>query len=229
VDASIGGKLGIDFQGLKNHIGMFREPEKIFIHTAFLKTLSQRELRSGFAEVIKHSLIADHAMFGEIKKLKMDQVNWEKIIPHSVKIKYRVILEDPEEKGLRKILNFGHTVGHAIESFYLDRPGKRLLHGEAIAVGMICESWLSTKKTGLPEKELDFISNYLMEIYNPARIPTQDIEGILTLAVQDKKNKKGIIKCAMLQQTGQCTYDITVTSAEIREAIHYYNDHWGQN
>lgn len=229
VDASIGGKLGIDFQGLKNHIGMFREPEKIFIYTSFLKTLSRRELRSGFAEVIKHSLIADEAMFREIKEIKLDQLNWERIIPHSVKVKYGIILKDPEENGLRKILNFGHTVGHAIESFYLDQPGKRLLHGEAIAVGMICESWLSTTTTGLPEKALDSISSYLKGIYHPQRIPQQDIEGIIALANQDKKNNKGIIRCALLQQTGLCTYDITVTSTEIREAIHYYNDQLEQN
>jgi len=224
VDASIGGKLGIDFLGFKNHIGLFRQPEKIFVYSGFLKTLTQRELRSGFAEVIKHCLIADKVMFDEIKLLDLDKVNWDNIIPHSIAIKHSVVRDDPEERGLRKILNFGHTIGHAIESYFLNQKGNKLLHGEAVASGMICESWLSVKKTGLPEKDLNMISNFLKRVYNPELIQEADIDSIAALAVQDKKNDKGIIKCALLQQTGLCTYDQAITGDDIREAIQYYND-----
>ncbi len=223
VDASIGGKLGIDFLGFKNHIGLFREPEKVFVYSGFLKTLSSRELRSGFAEVIKHCLIADEVMFDKIRPLNLDQVNWDDIIPHSIAIKYSVVRDDPEERGLRKILNFGHTIGHAIESYYLNRNEKKLLHGEAVAAGMICESWLSVKKTGLPEKDLNVISTFLKKVYNPELIQEDDIDTIAALAVQDKKNIKGVVMCSLLSKTGECVFDQAVTANDIREAIQYYN------
>jgi len=223
VDASIGGKLGIDFQGYKNHIGLFRLPTKVFISTKFLRTLNTRELRSGYAEVIKHCLIADKGMFDKINSLNLDQLNWDEIIPHSIAIKNKIVRNDPEEKGLRKILNFGHTIGHAIESHYLDRQEKRLLHGEAVAAGMICESWLSTEKTSLPEKCLMLISSFLKRIYNPKPIPEADIDSIVTIASHDKKNKKGVIMCSLLRKTGQCIYDQVITADDIRNAIQYYN------
>lgn len=223
VDASIGGKLGIDFQGYKNHIGLFRQPKRVFISTDFLKTLNTRELRSGYAEVIKHCLIADKNMLDRISPLKLDQLNWKDIIPHSIAIKNRIVRNDPEEKGLRKILNFGHTIGHAIESYYLNKPEKRLLHGEAVAAGMICESWLSAEKTGLPEKDLILISGFIKKIYNPKPIPEAEINSIVTLASQDKKNKKGVIMCSLLRKTGQCIYDQIITSGDITNAIQYYN------
>ncbi len=223
VDASIGGKLGIDFQGFKNHIGLFREPEKVIIYPGFLKTLSHRELRSGFAEVIKHCLIADAETFEKIRGLELEQIDWGSVIPHSVMIKYKVVSEDPGEKGLRQILNFGHTVGHAIESYYLNKSGNRLLHGEAVAIGMVCESWLSTKKTGLPEKELHLITDYLNGIYHFEKIPEPDIAAIAALANQDKKNVRGIIKCSLLERTGKCTYNNMVTPEDIMDSIRYFN------
>ena len=223
VDASIGGKLGIDFQGFKNHIGLFREPEHVFIYTRFLDTLSQRELRSGFAEVIKHCLIADRAMFEEIRTLPLAEIQWDKVIAHSVKIKYRVVQSDPDEKGLRKILNFGHTVGHAIETYFLNSNSGRLLHGEAVAIGMVCESWLSAQKTGLSQSELRVISTYLKEIYPFEKIPEPAINAIAELAVQDKKNVRGTIKCSLLERTGHGVFNIAVTPEEIRDSIRFYN------
>src|SRR6187551_3670199 len=144
VDASIGGKLGIDFNHFKNHIGVFNQPALTILHSGFLKTLPEAELRSGFAEVIKHTLISDKAMWDEISRRALKDQDWKKLIGHSVEFKAKVTTEDPKEKGLRKILNAGHTVGHALESYLLAK-GRRVLHGEAIAVGLITEGYLAKK------------------------------------------------------------------------------------
>ena len=144
VDANVGGKLGINFMGFKNHIGFLKDPEAVLIDPIFLDTLPKEELRSGFAEIIKHGLIADQHYFNEIKKEGLDQSNWSVVIAHSNEIKEKVVNEDPYEKGLRKVLNYGHSIGHAIESFYLETDN-RLLHGEAIAIGMICEAFYLKK------------------------------------------------------------------------------------
>ena len=146
VDASIGGKLGIDFQNFKNHIGVFQNPLRVFLDAKFFETLPKEELRSGYAEIIKHCLIRDSEKFDQITKSGYENLDFFELTKHSVQVKNDVVLEDPTEKGLRKILNFGHTIGHAIESYYLEKPGKKLLHGEAIAVGMICEAYLSKRE-----------------------------------------------------------------------------------
>ncbi|HEY8400693.1 MAG TPA: 3-dehydroquinate synthase family protein, partial [Cytophagaceae bacterium] len=146
VDASVGGKLGVDFFSYKNHIGVFKEPAAVFINADFLKTLDPAELRSGFAEIIKHCLIADKTKWEEISRKSLAEQNWEDLIAHSVEIKSKVTTADPTEQGLRKILNFGHTIGHAIESYYLTIKDKKLLHGEAIAIGMVAESYIAEKR-----------------------------------------------------------------------------------
>src|SRR5690606_6292235 len=140
VDASVGGKLGIDFNGFKNHIGVVNIPEAVIISTAFLATLPLPELRSGYAEVVKHGLIRNANYVESLKMQGGESQNWKDIIEKSVSIKREVVEKDPKEDGLRTILNFGHTVGHAVESFYLDTD-RHLLHGEAIAVGMIAEAY----------------------------------------------------------------------------------------
>jgi len=223
VDASIGGKLGIDFHGFKNHIGVFQNPRLVFLDPVFHLTLDSSELRSGFAEIIKHCLIRDAAKFHYLTHTPFDALDLYELTAHSVQIKNRVVLEDPTEKGLRKILNFGHTIGHAIESFYLDIPGKRLLHGEAIAVGMICEAWLSQEKLSLTAMELAEITQYILKIYKPAAILDMDIAGIIELTNQDKKNEGEIIQCSLLQKTGECTFNIPVNHEEIADAIRYFN------
>lgn len=223
VDASVGGKLGIDFHGFKNHIGVFRDPQAVLIDTRFLKTLSKEELRSGFAEVIKHCLIADAEKWQEISKLPLEKQNWDELVTHSVAIKSKVTAEDPFEKGLRKILNFGHTIGHAIESFYLTIPKKRLLHGEAIAIGMITEAYLAWKKEFINEDDLDKIKKYLVSIYGKIEIFDFDLEKILPLVMQDKKNEKDIIQSSLLEKIGKANFNIPITLKEIREAIKYYS------
>lgn len=222
VDASVGGKLGIDFLGFKNHIGVFQDPLRVLISPAFLETLDKRELRSGFAEVIKHCLIRDKEKFQVIKNKTLEEQDWNDIISHSVKVKKDVVEEDPQEKGLRKILNYGHTLGHAVETYYLNK-GKRILHGEAIAIGMVCEAWLSELKCGLSPKETEEIFDYINSIYDLFPIEKEAFDVILSLTTQDKKNEGNKVKASLLKEVGYCLFNIDVTRDEMIEALEYYN------
>lgn len=223
VDASVGGKVGIDFMRYKNHLGVFNLPKSVLIYPPFIETLSERELRSGFAEVLKHCLIADRAAWEEITQKDVTEQDWQKIIPHSVQIKSHIVEQDPKEKGLRKILNFGHTVGHAVESYFLEKgESEKLLHGEAIAVGMIAESYLSHLKMGLSLEEVHQISEYFLKVYGKVKIDKTTIEKILTLMLQDKKNESSSIRFALLSEIGKCQYDIEATTEQIIESIAFY-------
>ncbi len=223
VDASVGGKLGIDFNGYKNHIGVFNEPQAVIISDVFLKTLPLSELRSGYAEVIKHGLISNQDYFNQLKLQEWESQDWSAIIEQSILIKKEVVSQDPKEEGLRKILNFGHTVGHAVESFYLDTD-RHLLHGEAIALGMVAEAYLSKKLLGLSTDELDTIINFLHFVYGKISIPTDDLEKILNLCFQDKKNVGKVINCSLLSRIGKCEYNIPVSSEDIIESLNFYNE-----
>jgi 3-dehydroquinate synthase len=223
VDASIGGKLGIDFDNFKNHIGVFQNPLRVFLDQMFFKTLDPAELRSGYAEILKHCLIRDAEKFEEIINTPYKSLDLFELTRHSVQIKHDVVLKDPTEKGLRKILNFGHTIGHAIESYYLEQPGKKLLHGEAIAVGMICESYLSREKLDLSESELQKISDYILKIYNSRAIPQKDVDAICALTRQDKKNEGDKINCSLLNKIGDCTFNIGINHFDIKSSIEYFN------
>jgi len=223
VDASVGGKLGIDFQGFKNHLGVFNIPKSVLIDPVFLKTLPEREIRSGFGEVIKHCLIADGAKWEEIRAKDFEQQNWPDLIAHSVKIKQQVVDQDPTEKGLRKILNFGHTLGHAVETCFLNKPAnQRLFHGEAIAVGMIMEAYLSFERKMIDQQTLTDIEEFLFATYGKVKIKPEDVEQIIALTRQDKKNKGKEIRFSLLSGAGQCAFDIVVTAAEMRRSIAYY-------
>lgn len=221
VDASVGGKLAIDFQHYKNHIGVFQEPVCTLIDTAFLKTLPESELRSGFAEIIKHCLIADQRMWLDISKKNLKEQDWNKLVAHSVEIKNRITTEDPKESGLRKILNFGHTVGHAIESAALikDQP---LLHGEAIAAGMICESFIACRKGLISEIELKSVSTYIRSIYTSIPISSSS-EELLTLMAQDKKNNANKILMSLPSGLGSCRWDIETSPEEIISSLEFYS------
>jgi len=224
VDASIGGKLGIDFKGFKNHIGLFKDPNAILIDTVFLKTLSKNEFLSGFAEIIKHSIIASEEQWNYLSSTPFEDINFAELIPKSVAIKKRVVEEDPYEKGKRKILNFGHTVGHAIESFYLDSDS-HLLHGEAIAIGMICESYIARKLNLLSEKENKLIENFIRKHYRTHQSIEDDIEGIYALALQDKKNKASKILMSLPNGIGSAQFDIEVNQQLFVESLNYYSSH----
>ncbi|AKD02136.1 3-dehydroquinate synthase [Pontibacter korlensis] len=222
VDASVGGKTGIDFQGLKNHIGVYQEPQAVFINPDFLKTLPQREVKSGYAEIVKHWFISDADAFMEQRHIGLFTEDWEGLIRHSVGIKSRVVEADPLEGGLRKILNFGHTVGHAVETYLLDKPERALLHGEAVAVGMLCEAWISKKHELLSEEELSRIETFLVSVYEKVSLSEQDIQSIAQFALQDKKNTRSTINCTLLERIGKAVYDQPITVQEIVESLRYY-------
>lgn len=222
VDASVGGKLGIDFQGLKNHIGVFQLPTAVLIDTAFLGTLPERELRSGFAEVIKHCLIADADEWARIRRYDLEDLDWSRTVAHSIAIKERVVAQDPTEKGLRKILNFGHTLGHAVETHFLPRQRGRLLHGEAIAAGMVMEAYLSFKLGLIEESLLEQIEEYLFAVYGRVSLKDEDVEPILSHTLQDKKNRAGQVRMSLIDGPGRCSYDIPVSKTFMRQALDYY-------
>ena len=220
VDASVGGKLGIDFNRYKNQIGIFKIPNLIIVDTKFLSSLPERELRSGYAEVIKHCLIKDTKKFKEITKINWKDNNWEEIVRHSILIKSEVVENDLTEEGLRKILNFGHTIGHAIETTYLEKKNK-FFHGEAIAIGMICESYISFHKKILSENELNTISGYILSVFKSNKIEYH--EDILKNAKHDKKNFNKKIMISLLEEIGKCNFDFEVSEDEIKKSIEYYN------
>lgn len=220
VDASVGGKLGIDFLNFKNHIGVFSEPVATLISPVFLKTLPERELRSGYAEVIKHCLISDRTMWNTLRKQSFQNQDWETLLGHSVDFKRGVVVTDPKEKGLRKILNFGHTIGHAVETYFLNST-HRVFHGEAIALGMVSEAWISYSKNMLKKTELEEISAYLQQIYPNIPLP-DDRKGLVELMYQDKKNKGNKILMALPEGIGKARWDVEVSSEEINGSLDYY-------
>jgi 3-dehydroquinate synthase len=222
VDASVGGKLGIDFQDYKNHIGLFQDPLRVMIHPKFLETLPPAELRSGFAEVIKHGLITDANYWRSVKETPLAKQDWSAVIARSVHLKANVVAQDFREGGVRKILNFGHTIGHAVESYYLETDTP-LLHGEAVVVGMIAETYRSQAYTGLPADQATEIVDFLLSTYGYRPVSDEAIDPIVTLAQQDKKNTRSQIQCTLLEQIGAATFDVPITAEDIRGALAYHN------
>ncbi|WP_426490659.1 3-dehydroquinate synthase [Hymenobacter sp. 102] len=224
VDASVGGKTGVDFIGFKNQLGVFQEPAAVCIEPRFLQTLDPRQLKSGYAEVVKHWLIADAEAFERNRYIGVVGVeDWTPIIRESVKLKQRIVEQDPLESGLRKLLNFGHTVGHALESYLLQQPGREILHGEAVAAGIVCEAWLSHQKGLLSIEQLDQIETFLFSVYEKVQFVRLETEAIAEFALQDKKNAGSVINCTLLAEIGRGVYDQPVTLAEIAESLSYYH------
>lgn len=222
VDASVGGKTGIDVDAAKNMVGTFSLPQMVFIEPEFLKTLPERELLSGFAEMIKHGLIADKDFFYKLKQSDY-HVPLVEDIYHSVKIKNDVVAEDPKEKNIRKILNFGHTIGHAVESYSLINDEQPLTHGEAIAIGFVCEATLSVKNSNLSQAELKEIADYITSIYPKYDIKEENFEELFFLMQSDKKNEEGNILFSLLENIGHCAYNCLVSKADIFSSLKYYN------
>lgn len=223
VDAAIGGKTGIDFNGLKNQIGIIAQPDMILIIPEFLSTLPNRELHSGLAEIYKYALIDDEDFWTQIAENK--SVNLEFMIQKSIEVKEKVVSEDPQEKGLRKILNFGHTLGHAIETHFLTKSKeKQLLHGEAVAVGMIMASHLSYQKLVFDVKKLYQISSFLNNKFTKTPLNQTDIDAIFDNLKHDKKNKNGVLQFVLLEEIGKAKWDVQVTDDEILKAIMYYKN-----
>lgn len=221
VDASIGGKLGIDFQTFKNHIGVFQQPALTLLYSGFIRTLPTSELRSGFAEVIKHCLLSDEKMWDVIRQKSLVDQDWETLLRHSVEFKARITTEDPREKGIRKILNAGHTIGHAVESYLLG-SGHRILHGEAIAIGLIAESFIARERRLLTENQFSDICSYILSIYGKVPLTDLQIEEAASLAIQDKKNKGNKILCVLLDGIGKSQWDQEINRQEIITALTYY-------
>ena len=225
VDASVGGKTGVDLGALKNQVGVISEGEMVLIDTSFLGTLPQNQMVSGFAEMLKHGLITDANYWYTLTNLQdLDISDLDNLIYDSVVIKNKVVSEDPTEKGLRKTLNFGHTLGHAIESYFLEKDADNaLLHGEAIAVGMILESYISTKTCGLSNDALTEISDGILKTFKKITFVDEDYKYIMHLMKHDKKNSHGIIKFVLLEAIGEAKIDCEVTNEVILDAFEYYN------
>ena len=205
VDASVGGKTGVDFGGYKNQIGTFAEPKAVLLNTRFLSTLPKREMLSGLAEMLKYGFIADSDL------LQVDLENYESFIQRAAEIKKKIVAEDPLERGKRKILNFGHTIGHAIESHFLTSENP-LLHGETVALGMWCALWLSVQKMGLDERVLQDYENKLSMLLSEAQIVAneQDVEDMMKKLVHDKKSCDGKPQFVLIVTLGEPVYDIEI-------------------
>lgn len=224
VDASVGGKTGVDLGGLKNQIGIITHPKMVIIDTQYLNTLPENEYKSGYAEMLKHGIIRDKQYFQELsqyKSLKNNPIG--NYIHHSVSIKNSVVSQDLYESNLRKILNFGHTLGHAIETYCLNDPKKTtLLHGEAIAIGMITEAYLATQLCGLELNKAEEIKSVFLGIFPKSNFTKDDIISIIDLLRYDKKNSHGKVKFVLLHAIGQPAIDIEVAPENLFEAFEFY-------
>jgi len=218
VDASIGGKTGIDYRIYKNMIGVFAQPRMVFIQPKLLETLPERYFMAGYAEMLKHGLIADADYWRELRVINRRKLKLQ--IERSVEIKRSITEEDPLEKGTRKKLNFGHTLGHAIESYCLEK-GRDLLHGEAVAAGMFMEAIVSAK-TGLTHEDILHIRETLLRLFPKAPITLEEGKEIWNYALGDKKNKSGKVNCTLLVAVGKAVYDVRIHYPEFQEALRIY-------
>jgi len=224
VDASVGGKNGVDLGNIKNQIGVVQLPEMVLLDLSFLDSLPTSQLLSGMAEMIKHGLIEDEITWKKIKSMdptKKDE--FESIVWESVGIKNKIVLEDPMEKGKRKLLNFGHTLGHAIESHFLNHKDRNpLLHGEAIAVGMILATHISSEIFDLDKNKVSDITTHILSLFPKQRFTKNDIEHIQNLTIYDKKNRNGKVLFVLMEDFGKFHYDCTVDKQLILNAFDYY-------
>ena len=224
VDASVGGKTGVDLGNLKNQIGVIIQPEMVIIDSSFLETLSPKEMRSGLAEILKHGLIASEDYWKKVTNLAdLDLTDLDDIIKESVNIKAEIVKKDPFEKNIRKTLNYGHTLGHAIESYCLTHPERnKLLHGEAIAAGMILETFISQELENFPKEKLQIINETIKKMYGKEIFNEEDIVQIKDLMKFDKKNERGNINFVLLKDIGEPVIDIIVPDAIIDKAFEFY-------
>jgi len=224
VDASIGGKVAVNFGGIKNSIGVFAQPVAVCVDIATLSTLPKREFVSGFAEIVKHGLIQSRSYFDFVTSKKpqaFSQKELIEIMKRSIQIKKAVVAEDEKEAGLRKILNFGHTVGHALETLSLESK-KPLLHGEAVAIGMIAEAKLSELIGLISRSSFQKIERTLQDIGLPIRFKGSVlIANIVKIMKQDKKSISGDIRLVLLKRMGEAGFDHTVSPKVLKQALNY--------
>ena len=222
VDASVGGKNGIDLGNLKNQIGTITNPKLLVIDSSYLETLSDKEMKSGLAEMLKHGLIYDRNYWNEFLNIsEIDYANFDKLIYRSIEIKNEIVSQDPTENGIRKALNFGHTLGHAIESHFLNSK-TRLLHGEAIAIGMELESYIATEKNLLSQEEFNEIKTVLKNTYNSHFFSETDVNAIIDLLIHDKKNEYGKVQFALIEKIGKTILNQSVDNELIIRSFNNY-------
>ena len=251
VDAAVGGKTGINFGGLKNEIGAFADARFVIINTCFLDTLDAENLCSGYAEMLKHALISDERMWAEHVNFDLSQpdlAELQRMVAESIAVKERIVAEDPHEHGIRKALNFGHTIGHALEEFALQQaggavvstaptnqttgstaissaPGNRpLLHGYAVAFGLIGELYMSARKAGFPTERLHQTTRFIRENYAQTEFTCNDYPTLLNLMRHDKKNTSGVINFTLLHNIGDIRINQTATDEEICEALDFIRE-----
>lgn len=224
VDASVGGKTGINFNGLKNEIGTFKEPIAVIINTDFLLTIDRHNFISGFAEMIKHGLIHNPEHLEELKHFDFENIDYDllqEIIRHSVNVKEYFVANDLTENNIRKALNFGHTVGHAFESYAMQQ-NRPVLHGYAVAYGMIAELYLSVKMCGFLDPKLEELTRWMLDIYGKFEIKDEDFEPLYQLMTHDKKNDSGRINFTLLPEIGKIEINQNCDKELIFEALDFY-------
>ena len=225
VDASVGGKTGINFGGLKNEIGVFNDAEFVLLDTNWLRTLDEENIRSGYAEMLKHGLIADDTMWAELINFNLAQPDLRQLafmLDKSVRIKERIVAEDPHEKGIRKALNLGHTFGHAFESWAMKR--QPVLHGYAVAFGLIAELYLATTQTDFPTERMRQTVNFIRAYYGSLPITCNDYPELIELMHHDKKNRGNEINVTLLGGIGDIRIDQTITEEDIKEALDFFRE-----
>ena len=223
VDASIGGKTGVNLGHFKNQIGVFANPVSVYIDPVFLQTLSDQELLSGYAEMLKHGLIHSRSLFDSVlDSLQNDDVPSNDLIVDCINVKNEVVTKDPTEKGLRKILNFGHTIGHVLEGHFMSK--QPLTHGHSIAIGMVMESYISMRRGMLPEEDYQIIQNSILQFYEMPTYSNDEVNEMVSMLYNDKKNRNGKIRCVLLEKIGKCVYDVKVPEIQFTEVfLHFKN------
>ena len=226
VDASVGGKTGINFGGLKNEIGVFSDSRFVIINTQFLDTLDHDNICSGYAEMLKHGLISDERTWAELVTFDLDTPDLsqlQRMVAVSIKVKERIVESDPHEHGIRKALNLGHTMGHAFESFAM-RRGTPILHGYAVAYGLVSELYMSARKTAFPTDSMHQTVRFIRENYGTFNITCDDYPTLIELMHHDKKNTSGIINFTLLGNVGDIRINQTANEEEIKEALDFFRE-----
>ena len=225
VDASVGGKTGVDLGALKNQIGVISSGDLVLIDTEYLKTLPKNQFNSGVSEMLKHGLITSDQYWLKMVEFVKNGKNLDELIYESITIKAKVVEKDPNENGIRKTLNYGHTLGHAIESYFLQNKSKKeLLHGEAIAIGMILATYISSKQTNFPKDKMIKIKETILGLFPKISFDSSDYANIMSLLKFDKKNNYGNINFVLLNDIGKPVLDCQVTNELILESFDFYNN-----
>jgi len=224
VDAALGGKTGVNLNAIKNQVGVFAPPKAVFIFTEFLSTLPSRQILSGYAEMLKHAMIESESLFTRLIGFNSpEQISNEKDILASAAVKMKVVTEDIDEKGIRKVLNLGHTIGHAVEAYSQKNDPDPLLHGEAIAIGLVCEAFISMHMLGMPENDLKRLVSQVARFYPHYRLKSKSSEELLTYMTHDKKNASvSKLNFSLIRSIGQPVYDQYPGEKLILESLHFY-------